>query len=156
MLTVLLLLSICNSLATRAIELVSIRTEISFRWDLQTCTGWHIRLSQTSRWHQNKSSFLACPGQNRTFVLMSIGGLAQPDVSTCMHYNYINVDINIRLKSNWSHHNFITQLTKLSWPPLSRKRSSAWRARYTEIHGRRIFSSFHTIYFANQMDPTHQ
>ena len=30
-LTVLLLLSICNSLATRAIELVSIRTEISFR-----------------------------------------------------------------------------------------------------------------------------
>ena len=52
-------------------------------------TGWHIRLSQTSRWHQNKSSGLACPGQarpgqNRTFVLMSTGSLAQPDMSPCI------------------------------------------------------------------------
>ena len=26
-------------------------------------TGWHIRLLQTSRWHHNKSSILAWPGQ---------------------------------------------------------------------------------------------
>ena len=51
-------------------------------------TGWHIRLSQTSRWHQNKSSVLAWPGltwtgQNWSFVLKSTGGLAQPDVPPC-------------------------------------------------------------------------
>ena len=52
------------------------------------CTGWHIRLIQTSRWHQIKSSALTCPsqarpGQNGTFDLMSTGGLNQPDVSPC-------------------------------------------------------------------------
>ena len=56
--------------------------------DWSSSTGWHIRLSQTSRWQQNKSSVLAWPGrtwtcQNRTFVLMSTGGSAQPDVSPC-------------------------------------------------------------------------
>ena len=39
----------------------------------QRDTGWHIRLSKTSRWHQNKSFVLAWPGltwtgQNWTFV----------------------------------------------------------------------------------------
>ena len=45
-------------------------------------------LIQTSRWHQNKSSFMAWPtltwpGQNGTFVLMSTGGLNQGKVSPC-------------------------------------------------------------------------
>ena len=70
------------------------------RWEANQCgyqiarssqyynTGWHIMLIQTSRWHQIKSSVLACPsqarpGQNGTFDLMSTGGLNQPDVSPC-------------------------------------------------------------------------
>ena len=51
-------------------------------------TGWHIRWSQTPRWHQNKSSVSAWPGQDRpgqngTFVLKSTEGSSQADVSPC-------------------------------------------------------------------------
>ena len=52
-------------------------------------TGWHISLIQTSCWHQTKSSVLAWPGQGRpgqykTCLLMSTGGLNQGDVSPCI------------------------------------------------------------------------
>ena len=51
-------------------------------------TGWHIRLWRTSCCLKNKSSVLAWSaltwtGQIKTFVLMSTGGLSQPDVSSC-------------------------------------------------------------------------
>ena len=50
-------------------------SEDDSEWCRRRYTGWQIRLSQTSRWHQNKSSVLAWPGltwtgQNGTFVLM--------------------------------------------------------------------------------------
>ena len=75
-------------------------------------TGWHISLIQTSRWHQNKSSVLAwpgmpCPGQNRTFVLMSKGGLNQRDVSPCR----LNIMNNIEPTS------LISQSSLSSLPP---------------------------------------
>ena len=42
---------------------------------VSSCTGRHIRLSQTSRWHHNE-----------TFVLKSTGGSSQPDVSPCIEF----------------------------------------------------------------------
>ena len=51
-------------------------------------TGWHFRLFLTSRWHQNKISVLVkgyhsgC-AKPQTSVMVSTGGLTQPDVSPC-------------------------------------------------------------------------
>ena len=62
---------------------------ISFYWERKkskTHTGWHIRLWQTSLWHEKTVPFwpgLAWPGQNGTFAMMSTGGSPQPDVSPC-------------------------------------------------------------------------
>ena len=69
-------------------------------------TGWHIRMWRSSRWHQNKVSALAWPGQgrpgqNRTFVLKSTGGQSQPDVSPCS--NVILILLNEGIHSNFGY-----------------------------------------------------
>ena len=82
-------------------------------------TGWHISLIQTSCWHQTKSSVLAWPGQGRpgqyrTCLLMSTGGLNPGDVSPCslQCYGFCNKC------SSWSH-NFEHLVQVACWPLVS-------------------------------------
>ena len=61
---------------------------VTFFWLMwmsnELSTGWPLMLCQTSCWHQYKRCVLSSSYLNRTFVLMSTGGLTQPEWSPCI------------------------------------------------------------------------